>query len=176
MAKDEYPQWMTMPVVTESAVGTYTTESKQTPVVRESSKVMEILAVEWELDDASHVSIGAASGDEKFQSRAQLTTDEKADIGSMATKGLIDKFGKETHSQFAEADETGGAGFSSVDTVLHNFAQGGKGFLTAAETFHLGVKGNSGENAVIGVSCRILYRLVKVSAEELLGLLTSLVG
>ena len=84
---------------------------------------------------------------------------------------LIYSHAKSTHLDYAEATESGGGATSQDMMHTEDFAQGGRGFLIATDNIRLWII-SSGESATNTVYGRILYRIVKVSAEELIGLVS----
>lgn len=168
---DRYPQWMNLPSLVETTGGTFRQDAgTNTPVVRQSSKVMEILGVQWEIDFSGLQGIAA---DLQGQVIGEISTRVQTGIVGIENRDTIDGQKIEFSFAFPEATESGCAAIGLNQSFWHGFSQGGHGFLTAAPTFFLGVLGFTGASQS-RVRTRILYRLVQVSAAELIGLLTEL--
>lgn len=168
---DQYPQWLQLPRITESAAGTFAEGVQtQSPVIPQSNKVMEILGVQFEMDSSG---VQAVSADLQADMMYQITSSSQSEIISFEDPALIDKVKQEL--AIIRNDATGVGMVSEQSSIWHNFATAGHGPLTAARKFFLGVRGNSAL-AAIGFDARILYRLVQVTEAELLGLIQEQLG
>jgi len=163
---------MNLTTAIEATAGTAVESETNTPVSREDILVMEILATQFKF------ALGSQSGqDADITGRFQCSITSRAVTGP-AIAGInvgntIDVASVMFTLQAFESTETGGGPALEMESIVHNFAGNGKGFLTAAKTIYVQVDGITG----LGVTecrCRLLYRLVKVSAEELAGLLSQL--
>jgi len=166
---DNYPQWFNMSSVTANG-STFATQETVTPVRRQESFVMEILAVQWRVPWRNIDSVGATSPDTERSIQAMITTTQQTAIISIANATVIDREDKQLETQFAEATETGGAGVAAPTITLNDFATSGRGFLSAANVMHLAVDSNDSSYAD-NIDARILYRLVRVSSAELIGII-----
>lgn len=167
MAADKFPQWLNLTSVTESAAAVFTQSQTAMPVRISALEVMEILAVEYEITGGLFASLDA---DVTNVVQAQITEDSQSAMIALNNSNVIDKVRLIENIIFSESTETGGAGFSTIRTILHNFAPNGKGFLYAGQSMFVGVDQFSGNPTVMTANIRILYRLVKVTANELIGL------
>ena len=166
---DVKPQWLRLGIPTLSA-GNYAESETRTPVVAGGKLVMEILKIQYDLPTPDMSSAGASSADELAQHDVHLSSKSETVIQNFIENTVIDKARTKVMSQFAEATETGGAGFVVEEIVVHDLTDGrGNGVLYAAQAIFLG----SLTSGITTVSprVRILYRLVKVSADELLGII-----
>jgi len=159
-----------MPGITEASAGTGVTSSAvRTPVQTESRLVMEVLYVRSWLAGGNP---GGVDADHAGTRRSTLTTkDPNGVIGFPSDASVIDLFLGDLNQQFAESTETGGAGSAITGyqyTPLHD--GNGKGQLVAATEFFQTVDGQVSQS-VLRADHRVGYRLVRVSAEELLGLI-----
>ena len=167
MATDKFPQWLNLTSVTESASAVYTQSETQMPVRIGALEVMEILAIEFEITGGLFVSIDQ---DLTNVLQAQITRNSQTAMIALNDSDIVDKVRYVESLMYAESTETGGAGFSSERVTLHDFGLGGKGFLFAGQQMFVGVDQFSGTPTVSTCNARILYRLVKVTANELVGL------
>lgn len=168
---DQYPQWLQLPNVIETAAGTFTQSvATQSPVIPASNVVMEILAVEWNLD---HSGVQALSADQQANLEAQITSSSQIGMITFNDPALIDRAKDEL--AVIRNDATG-VSVSVMDAIkLHDFGSSGHGFLTAARQFFI-ANLSSTNLSPLQASARILYRLVKVTEAELLGLIQEQLG
>ena len=165
--RDLYPQWLNLTQVTGNGSNFVSSETK-TPVFGDT--VMEILGVETSMNRDSLVSDNAASPDSSRNPRLHVSTKELTADTELNDPSIIHKRAPLAESQYAEASETGGAGMGVWEKVKYqSYTEGGKGFLCAAQSLHLGIV-DSDPNMAHVQSARVLHRLVKVSAKELVGL------
>lgn len=172
MAHDKYPQWLNLTGVTANGSAFVQAETR-TPVITGSRLVMELLGVEWETNIAALSSAAAASADTAGTMLAQITDQTQTAIRPLANSRVVDKRVLGIQSQFAETTETGGAGFAYEEIRWNDFAAGGSGVLSAANSFFLAVAGDAAISTG-DVNARILYRMVTVGAEELIGIIAQL--
>lgn len=168
---DLYPQWMQLPLVIEAAAGTFIeSPASPTPVNSATNLVMEILGVEWLMDVSGAQALAA---DQQTNWDAQITTSTQTGMLSFASAALLDR--AKLDMAVIRNDATG-VGMMIIDAVVwHDFATSGHGPITAARNFFIAAQ-SSTNVAPMQVSARILHRLVRVSSEELLGLLQEQVG
>lgn len=167
---DKFPQWLNLTEAKEVVAGTAIESSTNTPSTPETATIMEILGVEHSLLGGDIIGIltsksvnirGSISGKSSGATPAIVEIDDP-DCLSVETI---------TVAQTAfEATETGAAGSAARRTIFTDYAAGGKGFLYAGKTIYSQVDG-SVSASVVTHKCRVLYRLVKVTATELVGLL-----
>lgn len=168
IAIDKYPQWLNLTGI--AANGETYAESETTLPIRISDRqVMEVLAVEFDHQQDPFASPATTDPDTQQKHSLQITTRSKTVILGINEPDLIDKSIVNQESQYSEVTEAGGAGMSSENVVLHDFAGSGKGFLVASQSLFLGIDTTTAANSRTS-DARILYRLVKVTAEELIGL------
>lgn len=174
MAVDIYPQWVNLTATTFNGV-TYQETETALPNFLASTEVLEVLMAEYEYQMAVLASAAATSGDESHIGQVHISARTQAAILALSDPACIDKVRPNSETQYGEATETGGAGLHRETVVLHDFAQGGKGFLVAASSLFLGCIGSTAQFTGI-VRARLLVRVVKVTAQELIGMaLSSLV-
>jgi len=166
MPIDTYPQWLNMTPVSEAAAGTFIEQQTVMPVRIDNRQVLEILGVETEISGGSQSAVDA---DTEVEIVIQLTKRTQTARVALQDPDIVHLRSQLVAQQYAEATETGGGPYSYSKTRYTDYASGGKGFLVAAQSLFLGVVG-SATIAVVTARCRFLYRLVKVSAEELIGL------
>lgn len=169
MAKHErHPQWLNLTSVVESAINTFTESETKIPARIGARQVIEVLAIEFEF--AQPVELSPQVIGETNHS-IQMTTRTKDAPIRINDKDLISKWKPSTSVDYAEATETGGAAVSQEQTKHFDYAAGAGGFLVGSTSIFLGIQSN-GESAVVTGYARMLYKLVTVSAEELLGLVS----
>lgn len=150
----------------ESAANTYTETETKTPV--RDNLIMEVLAVEFEINTLLTNSLQGNHTGAILQIGQKASTD--SDTINNRDKVSSWRPGMENIAMEATETGTGGASQPLVEYRDYGSAGGGKGFLIASPSLFLGIKG-SVQIAARTATCRILYRLVKVSTEELIGLL-----
>lgn len=158
---DEYPQLLHLNPTPQATINTYAEVVTNTPVVigAETHWVMEILKV--------YMSIVTAFDAHNANMVAHLSSRLKTAIITFNDPDCI----------AAYCITAGGAvlaGSESTQRVLEIDMQGanGKGFLFAGKQLHLGISSSGLTTLKPTVACMILYRLVEVKAEELIGLAT----
>lgn len=162
---DIYPQWLNLTKTVESATNTYT-ETETASAVR-GNLVMEIMAIELEINTLLSNTLASAHSGAILQVNKKASTDSRT-----INDNAVLRSWRPGHEQVAmEATETGAAGSSQPLVSYQEYAPGRKGFLMASPTLRLGIKGTL-QIAARTATGRILYRLVKVSDSELLGLLS----
>ena len=156
--KDEYPQWL-RGEVTESSVNTYTETHIAAPNLTEAGYIMEIIKVFIELQTSDDTFLAAGDG-----IRCHLSDRSFAAMPHINDAGVIigDRI------EF-EVETSGGGVNYSVKEV--DFAACGHGVLFAKKSFYFAVQGVS-MPATGTFRWAMLYRLVKVSSEELIGLMS----
>lgn len=168
---DKYPQWLQLPRVVEEAAGTFFEGVQtQSPVIPSSNVVMEILGILWEVDTSG---LQAVSADLQADLNYQITTSSQTAVISVSDPACVNR----VKLEFAAIrNDATGVAMQMEDTVIwHDWASSGHGPLTAARKFFLGIRGNSAISA-ISFEARMLYRLVKVTEAELLGLIQEQLG
>jgi len=166
VGRDRYPQWLNLADAVEDTAGTFKEVETRSVVDLSAGQVMEILKIqnEWKARTMGQ------QANAEFTRSAQISTKTQTAIQTLAQPEIIDKFSDGSNISYAEATETGAAGNDENQIEIHDFSSGdGHGFLTATKSFFLGVQGKA-TFSVMRSSCRILYRLVKVSSAELIGL------
>ena len=170
IAKDEYPQWWLLATAKESTDGTYLeTAAERSPIVIHSDRVMEILGYQWEF---SGVLNPDANVDASGSIRGQVTSKSKTAMSLIDDADVVVKESIFLHREFAEGTPTGGAGWAAKATGYVSWSDNGKGPLYAMPEVFVAVQGDT-EWQTTNFSVKILYRLVKVTKDELLGLLAS---
>jgi len=170
LAVDKHPQYLTW-VLTESAPDTYTELRIPLPLGlvggAQQNMAIEITKVVWDNDRPNRV----AEVDTRFDSH--LSVRPKTAAGNMGDGDIIDK-------QQVEIQSTGAvAGFdfetNAFRPVYHDLSDGdGNAPIYAAQTLFVGVEGSGGNTAARTSRGRAYYRMVRVSAQELLGLAAQL--
>lgn len=167
MAVDKYPQWLNIGSLAESAANTYTEVEVQAPARLSAFEVLEILGVEFRMNPGGTV----ADADEDAVLIFQVTETTQTGNVNMNNPDLISQVKQQLRQEAFEATETGGAGWAIDQTMYVDYAAGGNGFLSAAQSLFLGIQG-TGHAAISSCSARLLYKIVKVSANELIGLVS----
>lgn len=170
MANDVHPQWFNINVAKEAVLETLVEVETPMPVRIGQRQVMEILGVLWNINAGLD---GNASIAVTLQFQAQLTK-RSAGITSfdlVPKNNIIDWVGfRETQTIVT----SGGARAVREQTIWHDFAAGGRGPLLASQSIFLQVLTTTDQPAqptqLGSASVRILYKLVQVTAEELIGL------
>lgn len=174
MALDEFPQWMNLTRMVEGTAGTAVEVSTNTNINRSDFNVMEILAIEYKFQFPSlnNITIDTSG---RVQCSITTQTQVAAAIASLQGGTTIDVASLQISFQAFEPTETGGGLYAAPETILHDFASNGKGFLTAANIFFSQLDGITGLSTA-RVDVRVLHRLHKVNAAELTGLLAQLLN
>lgn len=170
MAVDKYPQFMRLSRATEAVAGTAVETETQTPVRRSESLVMEILMAEFEFSGGG---CGDTDADVAIEEKASITTRTSGSTPAVARlndSSLISLAKIRYNVEYGEATETGGGGWSENRITRNDYSSSGYGFLCAANSLFLQVDGSTSCEGVLAADARILYRLVKVTANELVGL------
>lgn len=169
---DRFPQWMNLTRVVEVTAGTGLQSQTNTNINRSDFNVMEILAIEYKFRLPSLAGI-----DSDLSGRAQcsITTQSIGAglIAALSAANCIDVAAVNMQFQAFEGTETGGGLAFQEETILHDFAGSGRGFLTAANIFFQQIDGIPSAG-LLEVDVRILNRLHKVTVDELNGLLSEL--
>lgn len=166
---DVHPQWFNVNLAKESVLETLVEVETPLPIRVSERQVMEILGVMWNINAGQQPGIAVDHG---AQFQAQLT---KRAIGATSfdlvpRNNIIDWVGfRETFILV-----TSGATISMREqTIWHDFASSGKGPLLGSQSIFLQVVSTSDINGSMqlgSASVRILYKLVEVTATELIGL------
>lgn len=165
---DVYPQWLNLTRAAEATAGTFVETETQMPVQLQHREVIEVLAVQWRLNGGGVGASGLAA-DLNAALQGQITKVTKASMANLPDSTVVDSIQIQAQFAYAEATETGAVQQTEHRVVLHNFANAGHGFLVASQSLFCAAQG-SATLAKVQVGARILYRIVTVSAEELLGL------
>ncbi len=171
---DIHPQWFIFDPVTETSSGAYTEgAAERTPTHPHQNLIMELIKVHWRLSGTPAIASPAAvSTDEQIQVAAQITDRTQTTIVALNNPNLVAMIHEEIAQIYAEVTESGGAGFSvTLDRETSLNDEDGHGVLSAAPEMFLAVDGNAAGSGTIGVTARLMHRIVRVSQTELLGLL-----
>ncbi len=167
--KDQFPQWLNLNTVVEASAGTQVEVETIVPVRISDRQVMEVLLVHW---DASAGNFTTIDADRAVSTRFTITKRTKGTATTVLDDpDVIDAVIIAKELQFAEATETGGGMSQIENTIIHDFSSSGHGFLVAAQSIFMSVRGDAAVAAARS-RARILYKLVTVSAEELIGLVS----
>ena len=169
MAVDRWPQWLNLTTAVQTVATDYIQSETSAPVRLASLEVMEILGVEWSFLGASMQGLDA-----EFANilRAHISKATRGSPAALNDPNVIDQMNIQLQTFFPEATETGGAGQSDQRVIYHDFSSSGKGFLSAATAFFLGIDQDSQAQNLMTVQARMLYKIVKVTANELVGLIS----
>lgn len=166
-AADKFPQWLNLTTTIQTVATDYKESETKVPVRIQALEVMEILGVEYEI-------VGAAMNgkDADFTNNIlmHLASDSRSTIIDLTSSKCLDKHGQIVSGQAMEVTETGAAGYAYKSIVWHSFAAGGKGFLYGQDQIFLGIDQDTIAQNLLTVRARVLYRLVKVTATELVGI------
>lgn len=155
---DQKPQMLRMQVV-GSAANTFTEASFPTPNLTEAGYVMEILRIYFELEGTLDM-----IADDRIS--YGIWENSRAALPHLNDAGVVAKV--KIHSTLL----TEGAS-TTYETNQQDFTDGnGNGLLYGRKEIFIGVEGISQTNAIT-VNAAILYRLVKVTPAELVGLISS---
>jgi len=168
---DQYPQWLQLPNTIEAVVGTFVQSvAIQSPVIPSSNLVMETLGVEWDMNFSGIQALGA---DQQANLSAQITTSSKTAMLNFSDPSILDTCKFEL--AVIRNDATGVTVHVQETIIWHSFADSGHGPLTAARQFFIAVQ-SSTNLAPLAVSARILYRVVEIGTDEMLGLIQEQLG
>ena len=166
-----FPSWLNLNTALEAAAGTAVEVETTLPVRIGESQVVEILAVQWDIIIGSPAGNTADLVADVIASLSKRSSGSTPAVVELSDPDCIDRVTIRQAIIALEATETGAGGLSQKLTIYHNFAHGDKGFLVAANSLFLAIDGLS-TLAVSQAFCRVLFRLVKVSAQDLLGLVS----
>lgn len=159
--RDIFPQIL-RGTVTESSANTFTEVSVRTPVSRffgagGKALVMEILKVVvlFRPDTLAEDSV----------LEAQLTAESQTTIVGLQDSSLIARF-----HQSANLVTSGAVAWENVK--IHDLQAGGKGLLYGGDEVFFGSR-SSNQTAARVYDFQIIYRLVEVDAQELIGIIES---
>ena len=169
MAVDKYPQWMNL---TPIAVNGTTFAESQTNTNIPDGKVIEVLKLQYQITLPTEASAGAASGDFANQLTINVNKRTQDAMQVLTHQQTIDLVRYVNEVVYGLATEDGGAQVANGEqTVIHDLTDGnGRGPLMAPDAVFLGVQGSNG-NMTQTQRARILYRIVTVSALELIQIL-----
>lgn len=168
--EDIYPQWFNLNRAQEAVLETPNEVETQMPIRISDRQVMEILGIMWHIKGSlpGNLAIDATS-----TVHAQLTKRPiaPANIDLIPRNNIIDWVSFETNFSLI----TSGAGYNGPreNVIWHDFSSSGRGFLLASQSIHLlvvTITDADGASERAAASVRILYKLVEVSAQELIGL------
>lgn len=160
---DQHPQFL-HGYVEESAANTYTQTEISTPVVITSAGkaiVMEILKLFVQIE--SPEPLVNSNG----QVEVQITKNsESAMLGNSSARTIFFQKLRQQHLTAAAAVSS-----NWQEMVIFDYQSAdGFGYLYGKSTMYLSIKGTS-QTSVKDVRLKILYRLLEVSAEELIGII-----
>lgn len=165
--KDEHPQQLVISV-TESTVNTWTVAEVSTPILQNvgdnTAIVMEILGVDFTLNPPDVINVTDTS------IRAFLLHQTKASEPTLTDSDVIHRQVRRSAVIDTAATDATVVIINEADTRYVPLSSGGKGILHARKSIYLGIVGSNNSAAKEAVA-RILYRLVTVSAQELVGML-----
>lgn len=171
MASDEFPQWLNISTASNATTNNFGQTETKTPVTIGSKLIMEILAIEHQ-----HTSWDVVSdADVTASFTCQLTSATlAAQIALNDSRVIAMGFDEQLILEAFEGTETGGAGAAlQPNTRMDKYAEGGKGFLYAGTSIFANIN-TVASNNIRSYRARILYRMVKVTDTELLGLVAQL--
>lgn len=158
-ARDVKPQILRLRMK-ESGTNTYTEGEVNTPNMTEAGYVMEILRIEFAHSTQPNKT---TTGDE---ANWALSDSSKTVIPRLDQPGVLCRDGWGFDLMSSGAATSGGRG-------MYDFTDGaGNGLLYGKKTLFWHVKGES-QSAALDIGWTLLYRLVKVSAEEIVGLISA---
>lgn len=164
---DENPQFMNLKI-TESAANTYTEDSESTPVVTQlvdgNAQVIEILKIMTNLEAPDLL---AAT---KSTSNMHISSKSETAIKYLEDSNVIIHEDRQVEAVGARTAEATGV-TNCKHPAIYDFTDAeGNGLLFAGKKIYIGVTG-VGCNNPMSARAKILYRLKKVSAAELLGII-----
>ncbi len=151
----------------ETSINTFIETETQMPVRISDRQVIEVLGVETHVNSV----LGSGDLDEQFGVELAITKTTQTAVQVLSNSNMVHRRFAGGFMEFAEATETGGGPGMIELTQFVDYAKSGKGFLVAANALFLGIIGVA-QNNTRRVDARILYRIVTVSAEELIGLVS----
>lgn len=168
---DIHPQWFNLNRAKEAALETLVEVETPMPIRISDRQVMEILGIMWLIKGSLPPSSGL---DTASNIHSQLTKRSigTAGIDLIPRNNIIDWVSFETNFSLVGAAGTSYNG-PRQNVVWHDFSSSGRGFLLASQSIFLQVVTASdvdGASELAAASVRILYKLVEVSAQELIGL------
>lgn len=171
--KDHYPQIFPLPTFTLQADGSFAESSAtRTPVDVESALAMEVLQVDFLHSQPILGTAATVLSDISAGIIMQVTNRSQSAIVFLNEPDLIATWRQQAEVVAMEATETG-AGYSrspmSKEVVLGG--NSGLGVLTAAPEIYLSGQADSDYTANFTGSARLHYRLVKLTAAEMFGMI-----
>lgn len=166
---DVHPQWFNLNLAKEEVLETLIEVETPLPIRVSDRQVMEILGVMWNINAGQQPGVAVDHG-AQFQAQITKRSIGTSGIDLIPRNNIIDWVG------FREifALVTSGAAFSMREqTIWHDFGSSGKGPLLASQSIFLQVVSTTDINGTMqlgSASVRVLYKLVEVSAMELIGL------
>jgi len=165
---DKKPQFMGMNTIVFNGTTFAQSVATRTPSVISGMMVMEIFKVFFEFPATAF-----PDNDAILEMIGQITSQSQTAILNISNSSVIAMARLSEQINYAESTETGGGATSSNRILVMDVSDGaGNGLLTAAEELFLGVIASSNNVTVTGAA-KILYKAVKVNAEELIGLAKS---
>lgn len=158
---DEYPQLLHLNLAAMATINTYLEAVTNTPVVigAETHWVMEILKIFFMTPTAMD-----AAGSNIVSHLSSRTKTSIATLNDPDVIAVYDITFQGTYAQGAGSEQR----LAEVDLQGAN----GKGLLFAGKQLFLAISSSGLSTLKPTVACMILYRLVEVKAEELIGLAT----
>lgn len=155
---DLHPQWLRLPLITESAANTFTEGTVATPLLTEAGYVMEILKI-----FAVHP-MGDQAATEGIRFAVYDRT--KTSMPNFTDNGVL------KHSRYQNVLTTSG-GLENYGNHCDDYTDGnGNGVLYGKKNIYAGIQGQN-QASPLTLEVAILYRLVKVDPEELISLIAS---
>lgn len=175
---DIYPQWLTLNTAPDAGAGAYGQGAEtRTPVVSSEVSsnplVMEILEFEFQAADDASIQVGARSEDTLYVLRGGVRSNSGTARPNTGDGASLQYHDQEKVIAAMEATETGAAGLivSNMSRYPQNDGAG-HGILFAGKSLFLWTQStNIGHGAVV-FRGRILYRLVQVSIQEYIGMIS----
>lgn len=167
---DVYPQWFNLNRAQEPTIETLDEAETPMPIRISDRQVMEVLGIMWHIKGSLPATAGV---DVTSTVHSQLTKRSilPGGIDLIPRNNIIDWVSFETNLSVI----TSGAGYNGPrdNVIWHDFSSSGRGPLLASQSVFLQVV--TIEDVALGseraaASVRMLYKLVEVSAEELIGL------
>lgn len=164
--KDVQPQWLSLGSVTETAANTFTQGSCDTPIVMQlgngKAMVMELLKIQVLVTPPS---ILAAT---------QCTVNWYVASKSMSSSPLLSEPSLIAFDQemvVGQAAITPGAPHFQVMKTYDLQDANGRGIICGSRHLYMGILG-ANNGAAKNIQGRILYRLIEVNAQELIGIIS----
>lgn len=158
---DKKPQLFHMnPSGQQSAVNTYAEAGTNTPVAisPDHSYVMEILKIKFVFDGSLDTNLATVQVQLTKRSQSGLIYPNNPDLIASVRRSLT--LTTSGASELKESDE--------IDLT----DSGGNGYLFAGRELFLGVNTDNQTTAKMNAYCMVLYRLIPVTAAELVGIAT----